>query len=140
MLASYFSFGKYLHLIALTLRGAYAYTWSLKNAPSQCGQLNIAIAGDGGAPPFHILIAPFGPSPLPNSIDARAILEIPLPDSKREIDAIREILMCRMVRGLILSRHCRLSRCWTKRIEIPPLSVSVISCGVYCQSTVVFGK
>ena len=88
MLASYFSFGKYLHLIALTLRGAYAYTWSLKNAPSQCGQLNIAIAGDNGAPPFHILIAPFGPSPLPNSIDARAILDIPLPDSKREIEFI----------------------------------------------------
>ncbi len=88
MPAFYFSPGKYFLLLTLTLCGAYAYTWSFKNAPSQCGQLNIAIAGDDGAPPFHILIAPFGPTVLPNDVDGRQILDIPFPDSKREVEFI----------------------------------------------------
>ncbi|KJA14566.1 hypothetical protein HYPSUDRAFT_1071961 [Hypholoma sublateritium FD-334 SS-4] len=69
----------------LILRGVYAYTWSFEEDPSQCGQLTVAITGNDGTPPFHILIAPFGPSPLPNGVETRGVLDIPFAGSQREV-------------------------------------------------------
>ena len=82
---THFPCGIHLLLITLLLRGAYAYTWSFQDAPSQCGQLTVAIAGNDGTPPFRILIAPFGPSPLPNGVETRQILDIPFPGNQNEV-------------------------------------------------------
>ena len=82
---THFPYGVHLLLITLILRGAYAYTWSFQDAPNQCGQLTVAIAGNDGTPPFRILIAPFGPSPLPNGVETRQILDIPFPGNQNEV-------------------------------------------------------
>ncbi|KJA14565.1 hypothetical protein HYPSUDRAFT_150210 [Hypholoma sublateritium FD-334 SS-4] len=74
-----------LVITLILLRGARAYTWSFKEAPSQCGQSTVAVAGNDGTPPFHILIAPFGPSPLPNGIETRQILDIPFTGNQSEV-------------------------------------------------------
>ncbi|KJA14563.1 hypothetical protein HYPSUDRAFT_49030 [Hypholoma sublateritium FD-334 SS-4] len=86
MAAPHFPYSIHLFLITLILlRGAQAYTWSFKEAPSQCGELTVAVAGNDGTPPFHILIAPFGPSPLPNGIETRQILDIPFAGNQSEV-------------------------------------------------------
>ncbi len=83
---THFAYGLHLLLITLLLlRGAYAYTWLFQDTPSQCGQLTVAVAGNDAAPPFRILIAPFGPSPLPNGVETRQILDIPFPGSQNEV-------------------------------------------------------
>ena len=84
---SYIPYGM-IHILLVTLilvRGAHAYTWSFKEAPSQCGHLTVAIAGNDGIPPFHVLITPFGPSPLANVVETRQILDIPFTESQKEV-------------------------------------------------------
>lgn len=86
MPSSHFPYATHLFLATLILlRGARAYTWSFKEAPSQCGQLAVAIAGNGGTPPFHILVAPFGPSPLPSGVETRQTLDIPFTGNQTEV-------------------------------------------------------
>jgi hypothetical protein len=49
-----------------------AYSWHFTSTPYQCQSLGISIDGSG-YPPYSVLIIPFGPSPLPNNIEARRI-------------------------------------------------------------------
>lgn len=69
---------------ALYLPGAYAYTWTFKSPPQQCGNLTINVSG-GGVPPYRVLIIPFGPSPLPNNVEARRILDVPFEGNSTEL-------------------------------------------------------
>lgn len=75
-----------LHFIfaALCLPGAYAYTWTFKSPPQQCGNLTINVSG-GGVPPYRVLIIPFGPTPLSNFVEARRILDIPFEGNSTEL-------------------------------------------------------
>ena len=54
---------------------AAAYSFNFKNTPRQCQNLEIGITGSG-KPPYSVLIIPFGPTPLPNSIEARRITDV----------------------------------------------------------------
>ncbi|KJA14564.1 hypothetical protein HYPSUDRAFT_430911 [Hypholoma sublateritium FD-334 SS-4] len=80
--ASHFPYAIHLLIISLILRGAYSYTWSFEETPSQCGQLTVAIAGNDGTPPFRLLVVPFGPSLLPNGVEPRSVLDIPFSDNQ----------------------------------------------------------
>jgi hypothetical protein len=71
-------------LVALCLPRAYAYTWTFKSPPQQCGNLTINISG-GGVPPYRVLIIPFGPSPLSNVVEARTILDMPFEGNSTEL-------------------------------------------------------
>ena len=54
-----------------------AWIWTFQNTPQQCKNLTITITGSDGIPPYRALIVPFGPTPLPNNIEARRILDEP---------------------------------------------------------------
>ncbi|KAM6490677.1 hypothetical protein JOM56_014020 [Amanita muscaria] len=53
-----------------------AYSWQLNTAPSQCSNVSISIVGGGGRPPYRVSVIPFGPSPLPNSIEVRKFIDL----------------------------------------------------------------
>ncbi|KAI0078378.1 hypothetical protein K474DRAFT_944891 [Panus rudis PR-1116 ss-1] len=53
-----------------------AYTFNFTSTPRQCDNLSVSISGSGGQPPYQVLIIPFGPSPLPNNVEARRITEV----------------------------------------------------------------
>ncbi|KAL7277349.1 hypothetical protein ACG7TL_009208 [Trametes sanguinea] len=59
---------------------ASAFSFNFKTTPRQCQNLTIDITGSG-QPPYSLLIIPFGPTPLPNSIEARRITEVPFTNS-----------------------------------------------------------
>ena len=80
-----FQYATHLFLIALTLRGAYSYTWSFEETPSQCGQTTVAIAGSDGTAPFRLLVVPFGPSLLPNGVEPRSVLDIPFTGNQSNV-------------------------------------------------------
>jgi hypothetical protein len=54
-----------------------AYSWKFEATPQQCSNLTISISGDGGKPPYRVLILPFGPTPLANNVEARKIADQP---------------------------------------------------------------
>ncbi|KAH7886857.1 hypothetical protein F5I97DRAFT_1807293 [Phlebopus sp. FC_14] len=61
-----------LHLVlSSNLVSAFSFTFS--SQPQQCTNLSIDITGSG-TPPYSVLIIPYGPSPLPNNIEARTIV------------------------------------------------------------------
>ncbi|KAL0067450.1 hypothetical protein AAF712_005437 [Marasmius tenuissimus] len=50
------------------------YTWNFKSTPTQCGQLTIAISGQG-SPPYSVLILPSGQTSFQNGTEVRKIIE-----------------------------------------------------------------
>ncbi|KJA14562.1 hypothetical protein HYPSUDRAFT_59307 [Hypholoma sublateritium FD-334 SS-4] len=85
MPSSHFPYGTQLFLITLILRSAHAYTLSFNEAPSQCGQVIATIARNDGAPPFRLLIVPFGSSPLPNGVETRSALDVPFSGNASQV-------------------------------------------------------
>lgn len=73
-----------LALLALPTLSA-AYSWKFENTPQQCQTLKISISGTGGKPPYRLLILPFGPTPLPNNIEARKIIDAPFSGSSNSL-------------------------------------------------------
>ena len=67
-----------LVLLALPTLSA-AWSWRFDTTPQQCKDLSISISGSGGKPPYRLLILPFGPTPLPNNIEARRIIDKSFP-------------------------------------------------------------
>ncbi|KAF8239486.1 hypothetical protein L208DRAFT_1237100 [Tricholoma matsutake] len=65
-----------LYLLAWPSLSA-AWIWTFQNTPQQCKNLTIAITGSNGLPPYRALIVPTGPSPLPNNVEVRRILDVP---------------------------------------------------------------
>lgn len=63
-----------LQLISLPTYSV-AYTWVFNATPQQCSNVSITITGNGGKPPYHVLIIPFGPTPLPNNTEVRKIID-----------------------------------------------------------------
>ncbi|PPQ72775.1 hypothetical protein CVT24_012801 [Panaeolus cyanescens] len=61
------------------------YSWTFKENPRQCSNLTISISGNDGKPPYRVLIIPSGPTPLPNNVEARRILDMPFPGNEAEI-------------------------------------------------------
>ncbi|KAF9453145.1 hypothetical protein P691DRAFT_802020 [Macrolepiota fuliginosa MF-IS2] len=61
--------------LAHALPGANAYSWNFGSTPQQCTNLTINVTGNDGVAPYRVLIIPFGPSPLPNNVEARRITE-----------------------------------------------------------------
>jgi hypothetical protein len=62
-----------------------AYTWSFSSTPAQCTNLSLSISGTDGKPPYRVLIIPFGPTPLPNFIEARKIVDQPFQNSSTSL-------------------------------------------------------
>lgn len=62
-----------------------AYSWSFVHAPQQCANLSIVVNGTDGTPPYSVLIIPFGPTPLPNAIEARKIVNMPFPGTDNKV-------------------------------------------------------
>ncbi len=54
---------------------SFAYSFDFTNTPKQCGNLSLSVTGPGGQPPYSILLIPYGPSTLPNNIEARRITQ-----------------------------------------------------------------
>ncbi|KAF8165749.1 hypothetical protein B0H34DRAFT_671522 [Crassisporium funariophilum] len=54
-----------------------AFTWNFQSTPQQCSNLTVAIQGTDGRPPYRLLILPFGPTPLANSVEVRKIVDVP---------------------------------------------------------------
>lgn len=73
-----------LSLLAFPALSA-AYSWNFKANPQQCSNLTISISGSDGKPPYRVLIIPFGPSPLPNNVEARTILDMPFEGNSNTI-------------------------------------------------------
>ncbi|KAI0764624.1 hypothetical protein BD413DRAFT_437794, partial [Trametes elegans] len=59
---------------------AAAYSFTFKSTPRQCRNLELEISGSG-SPPYSVLIVSFGPTPLPNSVEARRITNVAFNDS-----------------------------------------------------------
>ncbi|TBU62694.1 hypothetical protein BD310DRAFT_698718 [Dichomitus squalens] len=55
---------------------AAAYSFNIVSTPRQCENLTVQITGDGGQPPYSLLIIPVGPSPLPNATEVRKITNV----------------------------------------------------------------
>lgn len=53
---------------------SFAYSFTFSSVPKQCADLSLSISGSG-SPPYSLLIIPFGPTPLPNNIEARKITQ-----------------------------------------------------------------
>lgn len=73
-----------LSLLAFPALSA-AYSWNFKANPQQCSNLTISISGSDGQPPYRVLIIPFGPTPLPNNVEARTILDVPFEGNSNTI-------------------------------------------------------
>jgi len=71
--------------LLLFLPSTLAYTWSFQDTPQQCKNLTIAISGDDGKPPYRVLIIPFGPTPLPNAVEARKIVDVVFADGAKSV-------------------------------------------------------
>ncbi|KAI0029127.1 hypothetical protein K488DRAFT_14057, partial [Vararia minispora EC-137] len=56
-----------------------AFTWQFNNQPHQCQ--NLQLSASGGSPPYSLLLVPFGPTVLPNNIEARSLQQIQFNDS-----------------------------------------------------------
>ena len=60
-------------LILILPRYTSAYTWQFMSQPRQCQNVSIDIQGSG-QPPYSLVIIPSGPSPLPNNIEVRNVM------------------------------------------------------------------
>ncbi|KAI5996298.1 hypothetical protein EDD15DRAFT_510684 [Pisolithus albus] len=60
------------------------YSFTFTSEPQQCANLSLSITG-AGTPPYTVLIIPYGPSPLPNNIEARTIVHQPFPDNSSSV-------------------------------------------------------
>lgn len=89
-----------------------AYTWNFVNPPQQCSNLTVSLAGSGGVAPYRILVLPFGPTPLTNSLEVRRILDVPFPDGETSVSfqlnypANSQLVAVVRVNFLSLLFHC----------------------------------
>jgi len=69
-----------IRLLALSLaifpRTASGFSFTINNTPQQCSNLDISITGSG-QPPYRAVILPYGPTPLPNNVEVRQVLDVP---------------------------------------------------------------
>lgn len=63
-------------LFSATLVSGYSFTFT--SQPTQCANLSLQISGSG-EPPYSVLIIPYGPTPLPNSVEVRTIVSQQFP-------------------------------------------------------------
>src|SRR6266704_1106458 len=64
-------------LFALPAAQAYNYTWYFSpETPQQCGNATVIVSSNDTAPPFDLLLVPYGPLPLSDA--SKTIYEIPL--------------------------------------------------------------
>ncbi|KAF9219529.1 hypothetical protein BS17DRAFT_717307 [Gyrodon lividus] len=59
--------------LALSSSLVSGFSFTFTSQPQQCSNISLQITGSG-APPYSVLIIPYGPSPLPNNIEARTIV------------------------------------------------------------------
>src|SRR6266550_1625651 len=73
------------YLLALQPSFSAAYSWVLNAPATQCSNLSITITGSDGTPPYSVLVAPFGPTPFPNSTEVRSVIVQPFDGSSTTI-------------------------------------------------------
>ncbi|KIJ58893.1 hypothetical protein HYDPIDRAFT_33732 [Hydnomerulius pinastri MD-312] len=59
--------------LALSSHLVSGFSFTFTSQPQQCSNLSLDITGSG-KPPYSVLIIPYGPTPLPNNIEARTIV------------------------------------------------------------------
>lgn len=59
--------------LALSMSLASGFSFTFTSEPTQCANLSLSISG-AGTPPYSVLLIPYGPSPLPNNVEARTIV------------------------------------------------------------------
>ncbi|KIK95558.1 hypothetical protein PAXRUDRAFT_11361 [Paxillus rubicundulus Ve08.2h10] len=64
---------KFALYLALSSSLVSGFSFTFTSQPQQCADLSLQITGSG-TPPYSVLIIPYGPSPLPNNIEARTIV------------------------------------------------------------------
>ncbi|KAF9531159.1 hypothetical protein CPB83DRAFT_809505 [Crepidotus variabilis] len=62
-----------------------AYTWSIQQSPKQCGDMTVSVSGDGGKPPYRVLITPYGSPPWANTTEVRESFEQAFPGMDKEV-------------------------------------------------------
>ncbi|KAI6124564.1 hypothetical protein EDD16DRAFT_555924 [Pisolithus croceorrhizus] len=60
------------------------FSFTFTSEPQQCANLSISITG-AGTPPYSVLIIPYGPSPLPNNVEARTIVYEQFPGNSSSV-------------------------------------------------------
>jgi hypothetical protein len=63
---------------------AFGFSFTINNTPQQCQNLSISITGSGQAP-YRAVVVPFGPTPLPNNVEVRKILDLPFPGNSTSL-------------------------------------------------------
>ncbi|KIJ15865.1 hypothetical protein PAXINDRAFT_76738 [Paxillus involutus ATCC 200175] len=64
---------KFALYLALSSSLVSGFSFTFTSQPQQCSNLSLQITGSG-TPPYSVLIIPYGPTPLPNNIEARTIV------------------------------------------------------------------
>ncbi|KIY69588.1 hypothetical protein CYLTODRAFT_409501 [Cylindrobasidium torrendii FP15055 ss-10] len=59
----------------LLVNTARAYDWHFADSPTQCQNVTVNISGDGGKPPYRILVIPYGSTTVTHEV--RVIKDIP---------------------------------------------------------------
>lgn len=59
--------------LAFSMPFASGFSFTFTSEPTQCANLSFSISG-AGTPPYSVLLIPYGPSPLPNNVEARTIV------------------------------------------------------------------
>ncbi|KAL4067072.1 hypothetical protein V8B97DRAFT_1874266 [Scleroderma yunnanense] len=59
--------------LALSSSLVSGFSFTFTSQPTQCEDLSLSITG-AGTPPYSILLIPYGPTPLPNNVEARTIV------------------------------------------------------------------
>ncbi|KAI6019848.1 hypothetical protein F5J12DRAFT_813617 [Pisolithus orientalis] len=60
------------------------FSFTFTSEPQQCANLSLSITG-AGTPPYSVLIIPYGPSPLPNNVEARTIVYEQFPGNSSSV-------------------------------------------------------
>ena len=108
-----------------------AYTWQFTSPVRQCGNVTLSIQGSGGQPPYSLLILPTGPSPLPNKVEVRSIMNIPFPGTSTTLSfnlnypenssfvaVVRKFIPPRFLRHFLMSPHI-VFRSATTAVSVP---------------------
>ena len=99
------------------------YSFSIANTPQQCQNLGISISGSG-TPPYSAVIIPFGPSPLPNNVEVRKILDLNFTGSSTSLSF--KFPYPENSQFVVVVSLDSLSCCWDRRVG----SLVLIACAL----------
>jgi hypothetical protein len=126
------------HLLVVSLaiypRIASGFSFIINNIPQQCSNLNISITGSG-QPPYSAAILPYGPSPLPNNVEVREVIDVPFSGDSTSLSfklTYPENSQFVVVVSNVIGIHQSSAElCWVGESDRIVASLNAISPGVY---------